>query len=280
MLRLFLSSLKLMAILPLLWALGGAPVAANVSKERIDQFLSITGFDYALRAMSDASEDVGDMLGADLGDFGDNWKRLAAEVFDERAILEEARDMLAQSITPELLDHAETFYGSDLGKRLVRIENIAHHEDDTTQIEGGTLIIEQLLRTGDERLAALQRFIRATDPENHSIIAWEEMQIRFLMAAAAAGVIDLTLDEPDMREAMREQRPQIIMALSTANLATSAFTYQEFNTDEINAYTDALENPTMRRVYELLSGVQWAILTKKFEELAPKLADLYPEEEL
>lgn len=261
-----------------------AGVAGAAERARIEQFLGVTGFDVALDSMALGAEQAPAMLGRDPGEFGVVWKKLVQEVMVPADIRETAIDILQQTLDDALLDHALAFYGSDLGQRLVAAENAAHMEKgEDGKDEAGEAIIAALVRSGPEgrdRLDFFRRMNAAIDIGDMSIRAMQEVQIRFLMAAAGAGVIALKMDEPDLREMFREQEPQLRSVLLASAMANAAYTYQSFSDDELRDYTLALEADPMRQVYELMNAVHYEIMANRYEMLAARMAILRPSQEL
>jgi methionine synthase II (cobalamin-independent) len=180
-----------------------------------------------------------------------------------------------------LLTHAVEFYASDLGQRLVAVENASHLSDDgDTPREEGEKIIADLLREGAPRLAILQRMGPAIDPKDSAVRAVEEIQIRFLLSASAAGVVAMELDEATLRTLMEDQRAGLRQTMQQAALAQAAYVYRDFTDAELETYVEALEHPDMQRVYELMNAIQYEIMANRFEVLAARMADLHPGEEL
>ncbi|MGC1495982.1 MAG: DUF2059 domain-containing protein [Sulfitobacter sp.] len=248
---------------------------------RLEAFLEVTGFDVALESIKLSADSAPEMLGLQADDFGSEWSRLVGEVFATDIMHDMALDILGNTLSDDLLTHAADFYASDLGQRLVVVENKSHMvEEDGLKSETGTEIIDGLVRIGSPRVAILNRLNSATDVEDTSIKAIQEVQIRFLMAAAAAGVIELRMEEPDLREAMRSQEDEIRTSIKANALATSAYTYQAFSDDEVTAYAEALEDPKMQKVYALMSAVQYEIMANRFEAVAERLANMQPSQDL
>lgn len=275
---------RIWAIFALIVGVGlGVPAQAD-REEEIKAFLSITGFDVALDSIALGAEGAPAILGQDPGDFGLVWQKMVRQVMKPSEIRATAVEMLSQTLTPELLDHAMEFYGSDLGQRLVAAENAAHMEKgEDGKDEAGEAIVAALVRAGPEGRARLEYFRRmnlAIDPQGMTVRAMQEIQIRFLLAAAAAGVIQLKMDEPDLREMFKEQEPQIRASLLRGALANAAYTYQAFGDKDLLAYTEALEDPKMQRVYELMNAVHYEIMAQRFEMLASRMAGLKPSQEL
>lgn len=258
-----------------------APQARAQEVDRLQAFLTVTGFDAALDSIALSAGDAPLMLGRTPTDFGADWTRTVAEVFDPQVMRNMALDILGQALTDDLLSHAVEFYASDLGQRLVAVENAAHLSDDgdTPRLEGEKIIAD-LLRAGSPRLAILQRMGPAIDPKDNAVRAVEEIQIRFLLSASAAGVVGMELDEATLRTLMEDQRAGLQQVMREAGLAQAAYVYRDFNDAELEEYVRALENPNMQSVYELMNAIQFEIMANRFEVLAGRMADLHPGEEL
>jgi len=192
-----------------------------------------------------------------------------------------ALDILERTLDDDLLIHAADFYASDLGQRLVVMENASHlmEDDDAKQAEG-QLIIADLLRDSSPRLEILQRMGRAVVTDDSSVRALQEIQLRFLMAASAAGILELRVDPDELRAMMARDVPRLRRTLRENALAGNAFTYRTLSDDDLLAYTEALEHPDMQRVYELMNAVQYEVMANRFEALASRMSGLQPGEEL
>ncbi|MFU8882335.1 MAG: DUF2059 domain-containing protein [Rhodobacterales bacterium] len=248
---------------------------------RLKAFLSVTGFDTALDSIALSAGDAPLMLGRDASEFGADWSRTVADVFDADLMRDLALDILDRALTEDLLTHAVDFYASDLGQRLVAVENAAHMADDSDIArEQGGRIIADLLREGAPRLTILQRMGPAIDPDDSAVRAVEEIQLRFLLSASAAGVVAMELDEPSLRAVIADQRNALRLAMRESGLAQSAYVYRSFSDAELETYVAALEHPVMQRVYELMNAIQYEIMANRFEVLARRMADLHPGEEL
>lgn len=249
--------------------------------EKLEAFLEVTGFDVALESIRLSADSAPQMLGMAADDFGSEWSRLVREVFDTDLMHDMALDILGKTLSEDLLTHAADFYASDLGQRLVVVENKSHmNEDSDLKSESGTAIIDGLVRLGSPRVALLTRLNAASAVEDSSIRAIQEVQIRFLMAAAGAGVVELTMDEADLRAAMQSREGELRTAIKASALANAAYTYQAFSDDEIAAYADALAAPKMQEVYALMNAVQYEIQANRFEEVAARLSGMQPSQDL
>ena len=255
--------------------------AKATERANLEAFLEVTGFGVALDSIALSASDAPAMLGLEVDDFGIEWKRMSAEVFDTGAMREMALEILAATLDDDLLGHAAGFYASDLGHRLVAAENDSHMDaDDEGRQVAGQKLVAEMVSNGDRRLSYLRRMGAAIDASGTSVRAVQEIQVRFLLAASAAGVIDLQMDEDDLREQMKSGEAELRRALQISALASAAYVYRGFGDVDILAYTEALENPLMIKVYELMNAVQYEIMANRFEVLARKMAGLQPSEEL
>jgi len=257
-----------------------APARA-ADTERLDAFLEVTGFDVALESIRLGADSAPQMLGLEAEDFGSEWQRLVREVFATEIMHDMARDILAETLSDDLLTHAADFYASKLGQRLVTVENSSHmEENDDLKSETGEQIIDGLVRIGSPRVEILKRLNAASGSEDQAIRAIQEVQVRFLMAAAGAGVIELQMEEPDLREALRSQEGDMRTSIKANALANAAFTYQAFSDDEMTIYAAALENPKMQEVYALMNAVQYEIMANRYEAVAARLSGMQPSQDL
>lgn len=273
-----LNKLTLGCIAVLMWM--QAALAAP-ERDKITEFLEITGFDVALESIRLSAGTAPMMLGLDKDDFGAQWNQLTQEVFQPGEMEALAVEILHQTLPVDLLTHANAFYSSDLGQRIVAAENAAHMiEDDDAKSEAGEAIVDGLTRLGSGRVDDLRRMTSASDSAGVAIRAMQEIQVRFLMAAAAAGVVELRMDESDLRAALQQQEDELRRAIETSALTSAAYTYQAFSDAEVTAYADALEHPKMQRVYELMNAVQYEIMANRFEALAAAMARLQPSTDL
>ncbi|SDW42642.1 hypothetical protein SAMN05444358_101786 [Ruegeria halocynthiae] len=258
-----------------------APPSQAASRDQIEAFLTTTGFDVALESIAQASASAPQMLGVDPDGFGSDWARLTEEVFDTALMHETAVSILEQTLSDETLTHAVSFYASELGQRLVVAENAAHMDDDDDAKQlAGQEIISNLIKDGSSRVESLKRMNRAVDASGTSLRALQEIQVRFLLAASASGIIDLQLSADKLREMMRHNEADMRRALQLSALAGAAYTYQDFSDEDVDAYVVALEQPLMQEVYELLNAIQYEIMAMRFEVLATRMAELRPAQDI
>ena len=268
-----------LATIVMLATLASALQAAD--RARLEAFLEVTGFDVALESIKLSAGSAPEMLGLEADAFGSEWTRLTRQVFDVPLMHDLALQLLEKTLSDRQLNHAAEFYATDLGQRLVEAENASHlHEDEDLKSEMGEAIIEGLEGIESPRLAYLKRMTEASGSSESGVRAIHEIQVRFLMAAAGAGVIGLQMDEGDLRELLKRDEDALRAAIDASALSGAAFTYQSFSDEEVLEYAKALEHEDMRAVYELMNAVQYEIMANRFEALAAAMSGLQPSEEL
>ena len=276
-----LKLISLLVLTAVMMASFNASAAQAKDRAEVERFLNVTGFDVSLDSIRLSAKSAPMMLGLDADDFGYQWTLLANDIFASEIMREMALDMLSEALSAELLEHAVGFYASELGERLVEVENASHLSDDNElKSESGEAIVDGLIRIGSPRIELLKRMNAASDAAGTSVRAIQEVQVRFLMAAAGAGVIELSLDEADLREMLRNEEAELRFSLQASGLAGAAYTYQAFSDSEVEEYTKALENPKMQKIYDLMNAVQFSIMADRYEELAVRMATLQPSEDL
>lgn len=267
------SPLRLLpALVLMLCALAFGQIARAADRTHVETFLNITGFDVALDSIALSAESVPVMIGLEPDVFGAEFERIAKEVFDHKDMRAQAVDYLEQTLSDTALSHAQRFYDSPLGQRLVQAENASHMvEDDEIKQIAGERIISDLLKQGSQRVEILKRMGRAVDADDSAVHAVQEVQLRLLIAADASGLIELQLDTEALKALLAEQSDEMRLSMQTSGLAASAYTYQAFNNSELEDYILALETPEMQEVYSLLNAIQYEITASRYEEMAYRL---------
>ncbi|WP_412554687.1 DUF2059 domain-containing protein [Shimia sp. MIT1388] len=270
--------LLILSALTCLFALVSLAQAAD--RANVEAFLKVTGFDVAIDSIALSATSAPDLLGMNQGDFGAQWTTVAEDVFDTELMQNRALDILEATLEDDLLAHAAAFYASDLGQRLVEVENSSHMADDEEKELVGNAMLADLEAKDDPRIDLFRRMSVAIDPNDIGPQAMTEIQVRFILAASYAGVIDLRTDEDGLRALLNENAEEMAEAIETSSLANAAYTYRDFTLEELVAYTEALEHPDMMTVYELMNAVHFEVMSNRFEALALRMGDIQPVQDL
>lgn len=274
----FLRSIVTAGVLAASLLVAGAATAADRAK--LEAFMAVTGFDVALDSLRLSAGQAPALLGLSEENFGSDWTRLADEVFASEGLRADALDILEQTMDDEMLNHAADFYASELGQRLVEAENKAHMDDSSDSDLAGQAIAAQLIEEGSPRIEYFQQMSAAIGSIENSIRAINEVQVRFLMAASAAGLTQRELDEAELRAILNNRADEMREAMQIGSVTNAAFTYRDFSDADMKAYLDALQQPLMQRVYELMNAVQFQLQIDRFEILAARMVELYPQQDI
>ncbi|MGB1234865.1 MAG: DUF2059 domain-containing protein [Planktomarina sp.] len=256
------------------------PVAAEADREKIKAFMEITGFDEALKSLRVNARNAPAMLGLDSDDFGLSWTLLADDLFEPDQLLEDGLDILETTLDEADLDHAAAFYASELGQRLVEAENESHFADDAMKNEKGMELAVGLMEQGSEQPQLFIEMGEAVGSIDHSIAAYREVQVRFILTAQAAGLVPDGLSEQDLRAILSQDDADTKASIQENTIPNAAYTYQGFSDADMQAYLAALSTPQMQRVYELMNAIQYTIMADRYEQMAIRMAELHPSQDL
>ena len=269
---------KILVAISLLFLMVMPAKAADRTK--IAQFMAVTGFDVALESMRLSARDAPTMLGLDADDFGLSWSRLADRIFEPEALKNDALEILDNALTDDVLAHASQFYGSKLGQRLVTAENESHGLEFEDREAEGARLAQALSARGSPQPQYYLDMAESIGYVGATIKAYREVQVRFLMAASLAGLIDQRFDEVDLRAMLAQQDDEVRRAMAENLIVANAFTYRDFTDSEIEIYRDALAMPQMMEVYELMNAIHFTIMADRFERMALEMVNLTPTQEL
>lgn len=260
--------------------LGAGPrgAAQAASDDEITAFLTATGFDKAIEGLQ-VSAGSG-MAGLGSETFGVQYTLLANEVFDPEEMTERARQMIGAVMPDDVMAASTAFYSSPAGRRIVAVENIAQLTDDADTDPEGEAILAGLRAARDPRVEVLGAINRAAAPIDVTLRALTEIQLRYILAASDAGVIDQQFEPEVLREILFEQIKELTPVIEEGALVNSAYTYRDISDDDLALYLDALEGPSMRQAYEVMNAILYQIMVERYEVLGLRLTELQPSEEL
>lgn len=269
-----ISTLVALALLPL------ASHAQGVPSDKIRAFMKVTGYDVVIQSLQQSAMAGPGLVGSAPEDFGKQYSALAEEVFALPLLEERAVEILSAVMPEDLIDYGAAFYASELGQRLVEVENASHLSDDDQRMEEGQKLVETMAREQPVRLDLVKRMASAVGSEEVSLTALVEMQVRFILAAAAAGAIPMDIDEQELRATTRMMVDDLRMQIQAMNVIGNAWTYRDLTNDDIQSYVEVLEGEKMQAIYEILNAVQFQIMIERYEILGQRMGELRPESEL
>lgn len=254
--------------------------SSAADRNAIETFMKVTGFDVSLESMRVSASDAPAMLGLDAADFGVSWKRIADELFEPESLKNDAVGILQQALSENVLVHASEFYASELGIRLVKAENLSHFEDSDQKKIDGELILAKLVDRSSPQPQYFREMADSIGALESGIRSFREVQVRFIMAAMGAGLIDRQIDEADLRSMLAQQDAEIKTNMLQSLIIANSYTYRNFTDLEIAQYRDALATDEMKEVYELMNAIHFALMADRYEQMALKMVKLHPLQEL
>lgn len=207
--------------------------------ERIDALYEALGLSEAIAIISEEGAALGAEIESELfpGRGGDRWKAEIARVHDPAAMEADLRAGLDAELAGVDLAPAEAFFGSDVGRRIIRLENSARRAMLDAEVEeAGVEILEDMIRSRDPRLDALKEFAEINELVELNVAGALNSNYAFYVGFAEGGAFGDALDEGDLladvwaqEEAVRSETEEWVFSL----LATA---YGPLADEELDAY--------------------------------------------
>ena len=254
--------------------------AFAADREKVAAFVDVIGFDVMLSSLVTSARNAPSMLGIEAQDFGSTWVKLVETAFEQDQLEQDALDILAATLSDDLLQHGADFYASDLGQRLVEAENTSHLADRTLRGTAGAALVAELEANNPDRLVLFENMSAAVGSQDSAVRAVIELQVRFLTAAADAGIVRLRLKPAELRARLEDNVAKMREDFAQRGLISNAWTYRDFSDADVAAYVNALKAPEMQLIYQLLSATQFEMQVTRYEDLARQLAAIFPGQDL
>lgn len=254
--------------------------AHATDRDKLRAFLVITGFDVAIESLQQNAMAGPGLAGDAPGEFGAEWVRLAEEIFDPSQMIERTIDMMAAVMPEDLVDYGAAFYASDLGQLLVEVENASHMTSDAERYVEAEKLVEAMMQGDSPRIQMFRDLGDAVGGVEQSVRSAIEIQYRYYLAAMNAGTVDLEMSAEDLRLVLESQADGIRQNVQIYSMLGSAYTYKDISDAALGAYVEALMEPKMQQVYEILNAIQFEVMAERYEDLAIALAELAPQQDL
>lgn len=169
------------------WADARLTVLMDVMKLReVTQILRDEGISYA-------AELNDDMLA---GQGGPGWQLQLDAIYNTERMLEAMRRALADELESEEIEQAITFFGSDLGQRVITLENTARIAFSDSEIEEAARArYIELSDTTNPRLETIIELARTGDMINRNVTAALNSNYQFMRGLADGDALDMDDDQ-------------------------------------------------------------------------------------
>ncbi|MCX7565474.1 DUF2059 domain-containing protein [Sulfitobacter sp. F26169L] len=176
------------------------------------------------------------------GQGGPAWSQQVIRIYDPQRIAEGIRAGLEPALEGETLEAAITFFGSDLGSRIITLENAARRAMADPAVEEQARE-QYAAREGsdDPRLVQINRMIDAGDLVNRNVTSALNSNYQFLRALVDGDIY--VMSDAEILEDVQAEREDI--TADTANWLGAFLTlaYSPLSIEELTAYADFAQTP-------------------------------------
>lgn len=184
-----------LALAPLFWL---ACLNAAFADARISVLTDVLRLSEATAILSDEGVAYAQDLNTDMldGQGGPGWQVQVQRIYDPARMAEVVRERLEAELQGDLLEEVIAFYASDLGDRIVSLENsarVAIRDDDIE--EAARARFAELEGTDDPRFAAITRYIAAGDMIDRNVTSAMNSNLHFMRGLVDGKAMEMSEEE-------------------------------------------------------------------------------------
>jgi hypothetical protein len=201
-----------------------------------------------VRELSSILHDEGLEFGATLnrdwleGQGGPAWSQQVTRIYDAERISEGIRAGLEPALKDDVLEDAIAFFASDLGNRIITLENSARRAMTDPQVEEQARAqFEQRQDGDDEHLDQINRIIDAGDLINRNVTSALNSNYHFLRALVDGDVYVMS-DEEILKDVLSEREDIRADTMSWLG-AFLTLAYSPLSIEDLTAYADFSTTP-------------------------------------
>ena len=162
---------------------------------RITVLVDVLKLSEAAQILKEEGLDYGSSLDDEMlgGQGGAGYQLQLQAIYDAPRMVETVRRALEDELQGEMLEQAITFYGSELGQKIVSLENSARRaigDDDIEQAARGRYA--ELSGGDDPRLAQLTALVEAGDLVTNNVSSAMNSNYQFMRGLAEGGVLEMS----------------------------------------------------------------------------------------
>lgn len=177
----------------LLLAAGSA-----IADARLSVLVDVLKLPEAARILSEEGLDHAQDLNEEMlgGEGGPGWQIQVERVYDPARMVELVRSDLGDILSPAQMEEVTAFYASDLGSRIITLENEARKAIQDPEVEAAARArYESLLESGEARLTYITQIIESGDMITRNVTSAMNSNYQFLRGLVEGDAIEMSEDE-------------------------------------------------------------------------------------
>ncbi|MGR3662843.1 MAG: DUF2059 domain-containing protein [Paracoccaceae bacterium] len=237
-----------------MWAFFLVPVQAQVPNN-IRQLADALGLDAIIDVMQEEGISYGDEMALDMfpGQAGPRWHQMVEVIYDRQAMENIVLTALAEGLENTDTAPLTTFFSSDLGRRIVRLEIGARQAlmDETIE-EVAIENVEQMIDDDDPRLAMIEEFIDANDLLDANVVGALNANYAFYLGLVDGGGFPEPIGQDQILEDVWGQEQEIRDDTTEWLYSYLAMAYQPLSDDDLQTYTELSRREDGKKLNQIL----------------------------
>ena len=201
-----------------------------------------------IEVLRDEGIEYGRTLETDMfpGAGGPGWSAAVEQIYDPARMKQAFEDGLVRELAraPDGIAPMESFFGSELGQKVLRLEIEARRAliDDAAE-EAAKLAWEDMSGADEGRVALLERFAAANDLVESNVMGALNANLAFYKGMAEGGAFGGEMTEDQMLADVWGQEAEVRQQVSDWLFPYLALAYAPLTDDELDAYIAYSESP-------------------------------------
>ena len=265
----------LFALAPVaLSATAAAPALVQPQQLAIADLMRATALDVvfsqfaATIASSARSEDISrDKI------FLEHWEAIALTVFDAEQLHRRLASALEGKFTTDEQSNLRSFFGSEFGQRMTRLEREAALLPPSAQL-AAIARGEKLLATASAiRSTQVDRLMELVSAEISSAMVGQSVRALLLGLSVSHQQGEITVPWQEIDAQVEAMMPAMMADVGRTQRAMMAYAYRDLTDEELDRYVEFLATPAAQKFYAVAAYAVGRIVAGGMAEFGTALAD-------
>jgi len=217
--------------------------ATPVKEQTLHQLLMLSGIEAQMQDLSKGIKAGVMASSGGSGKFSGGYEKLFNQLVEPDAIYAGVIAEVSQVLTEAEGEFLIAWYESNLGNRLARAEEFASSPEGMAEMQ----VMSEKIVADVSRMEMASRLAEASGVIDKGMKTQNSIMLAIQVAASKL----LSPNEPivieTLRQALNEQQPRIALYVEQSILTGLAYTFRDFNEDELSAYIEMLKQPAMQK---------------------------------